>query len=113
MNISIFLNAADIYALPSLYDPLPNSGIEALSSGLPLIITADVGLADDVIDFNAGVVVTRDPKSIAKGILEASKRITYMSNNAFKLSKKFDASKISIEWINLYKSIKSSRQAII
>jgi UDP-glucose:(heptosyl)LPS alpha-1,3-glucosyltransferase len=112
-NINIFLNAADVYALPSLYDPLPNSGIEALSSGLPLIITADVGLADDVIDFNAGVVVTRDPKSIAKGILEASEKITYMSNNAFKLSKKFDASKISIEWINLYKSIKSSRQAII
>ena len=112
-NIQIFLNAADIYSLPSLYDPLPNSGIEALCSGLPLVVTADVGLANDILDFNAGVVVTRDPKSIAAGILESIKKLNYMSKNALRLSKKFDAAKISNEWVGLYLSIQNSERTRI
>ena len=63
-------HAADLFALPSLYDPMPNAAIEALACGLPLLVTADTGTADAVRDNKAGVVVTRSPDDIARGLLD-------------------------------------------
>ncbi|NJS13726.1 MAG: glycosyltransferase family 4 protein [Sphingopyxis sp.] len=42
--------AADVYALPSLYDPFANSTLEALASGLPVVTTTTNG-AQSVLVF--------------------------------------------------------------
>jgi UDP-glucose:(heptosyl)LPS alpha-1,3-glucosyltransferase len=48
-NVERYYAAADIFVLPTLYDPFSNSTLEALASGLPAITTAQNG-ASEVID---------------------------------------------------------------
>lgn len=38
--------AADIFVFPTLYDPLPNAVLEAMASGLPVLIGKDSGAAE-------------------------------------------------------------------
>lgn len=47
-NIQQYLDASDIFCLPSLYDSLPNAALEALCCGLPIVLTKDVGLAPHI-----------------------------------------------------------------
>jgi glycosyltransferase involved in cell wall biosynthesis len=51
------LSRADVYVLPSVYDPFPVSVLEAMSVGLPVVITETNGLAPDVAAAGAGRVV--------------------------------------------------------
>jgi UDP-glucose:(heptosyl)LPS alpha-1,3-glucosyltransferase len=75
-------HAADLFALPSLYDPMPNAALEALACGQPLLVTADTGIADAVGESGAGVVVTRSPDDIARGLLDILARRDEMSKAA-------------------------------
>ena len=45
-DVRPFLGAADLFAFPSLYDPLPNSTLEAAASGLPVLASNTTGAAD-------------------------------------------------------------------
>jgi UDP-glucose:(heptosyl)LPS alpha-1,3-glucosyltransferase len=46
MDVRPYLGAADLFIFPSLYDPLPNSTLEAVASGLPMIASKTTGAAD-------------------------------------------------------------------
>src|SRR5436309_4007643 len=60
--------AADIFILPSIYDPFSNACLEALASGLPVITTRDNGFSEiiengvhgSVVDIPSNVSVLRD-----------------------------------------------------
>ncbi|MEY2555196.1 MAG: UDP-glucose:(heptosyl)LPS alpha,3-glucosyltransferase [Verrucomicrobiota bacterium] len=60
--------AADIFILPSIYDPFSNACLEALASGLPVITTRDNGFSEiiengvhgSVVDFPNNVSALRD-----------------------------------------------------
>lgn len=41
-----YYGAADVFLLPTLYDPLPNAGLEAMACGLPTITSTKSGLAE-------------------------------------------------------------------
>lgn len=49
--------AADIFILPSIYDPFSNACLEALASGLPVITTRDNGFSEIIEDGVHGSVV--------------------------------------------------------
>ncbi|MBS4019800.1 MAG: glycosyltransferase family 4 protein [Dechloromonas sp.] len=51
-----YYNMADVFVLPSISDPSPLSPIEALRSGLPLLISNRVGNLDEVYSINNGFV---------------------------------------------------------
>ena len=55
---SVFL-AADIFILPTVYDPFSNACLEALSLGLPVITTATNGFAEIMISGVHGEVIDR------------------------------------------------------
>ncbi|MFB6116241.1 MAG: glycosyltransferase family 4 protein [Candidatus Nanosalina sp.] len=55
---------ADVFVLPSLNEGMSNTVLEAISSGLPLIVT-DVGGTDELLDGNGQVVPKKDPEAIA------------------------------------------------
>lgn len=55
-DVRPFYGAADIFALPTLYDPFPNAALEALASGLPLVTTSTCGAAELVRDGENGAV---------------------------------------------------------
>ncbi|MBS3934791.1 MAG: glycosyltransferase family 4 protein [Sulfuritalea sp.] len=45
-DVRPFYGAADLFCLPTLYDPMPNAALEALASGLPVITTTTCGAAE-------------------------------------------------------------------
>jgi UDP-glucose:(heptosyl)LPS alpha-1,3-glucosyltransferase len=102
INIQKYLDASDIFCLPSLYDSLPNAAIEALCCGLPVVVTKDVGLASHIKKNNAGVICKKDKDSIANALVEVWRKRSLLSKNALKLAKAFDIKIKSKEWLDLY-----------
>ena len=98
-------HAADLFALPSLYDPMPNAALEALACGLPLLVTADTGIADVVREYRAGAVVTRSPDDIARGLLDILSRRDAMAEAAVALTPRFDLNAATARWLDLYREL--------
>jgi UDP-glucose:(heptosyl)LPS alpha-1,3-glucosyltransferase len=98
-------HAADLFALPSLYDPMPNAALEALACGLPLLVTADTGIADAVRDSGAGTVVTRSPDDIARGIAGIVVHRDAMTKAAVSLAPRFDLGAATAHWLDLYREL--------
>jgi len=57
--------AADIFILPSIYDPFSNACLEALASGLPVITTHDNGFSEIIESGVHGSIVNRSSDSAA------------------------------------------------
>ena len=104
-DVKPFLAAADIFCLPSLYDPFPNAVLEALCSALPVVVTSAVGIANALIHANAGLICNKEPASIAQALLQAWRERETMSRNALHLSKNYDLAKASQQWLNLYNTL--------
>lgn len=57
-NVMPFYAAADIFALPTWYDPFPTVILEALASGLPVITTAQCGSAEVIRRGREGFILS-------------------------------------------------------
>jgi UDP-glucose:(heptosyl)LPS alpha-1,3-glucosyltransferase len=64
-DVRPFYGAADVFALPTLYDPFPNAVLEALACGLPVVTTTTCGGAELINDANGAVVSAGDPAGLA------------------------------------------------
>ncbi len=51
-----FLGAADVFVLPTVYDPLGNAVLEALACGLPVVTSLRCGAGELVVAHDAGFV---------------------------------------------------------
>ena len=45
-DLALLYAAADIFILPTLYDPFSNASLEALAAGLPVITTRGNGFSE-------------------------------------------------------------------
>ncbi|GAA5162550.1 glycosyltransferase family 4 protein [Viridibacterium curvum] len=64
-----YLGAADVFALPTLYDPMPNAAMEALASGLPTLTSMSCGTAELVRALECGEVTDAlDAPAVAAGL---------------------------------------------
>ena len=57
-SISTWLNAADIFVLPSLHEGTPNSLLEAMACGLPVVASATGGIPEIINDESNGLLIT-------------------------------------------------------
>jgi UDP-glucose:(heptosyl)LPS alpha-1,3-glucosyltransferase len=57
-EIEEFYGAADIFVLPTLYDPFSNATLEAMASGLPVVTTKNNGAGELVENGQEGFVVS-------------------------------------------------------
>ncbi|WP_367343318.1 glycosyltransferase, partial [Propionibacterium sp.] len=64
------LARADVHVLPSFSEVCPMSVLEAMSIGLPVIITESCGLADDIREHSAGIVVEDSLADLAGAMRE-------------------------------------------
>lgn len=62
-----YYGAADLFCLPTLYDPCPNAAFEALACGLPVVTTTTCGAAELIAPGDNGAVCPpRDPMALAQ-----------------------------------------------
>ncbi|OBB33351.1 hypothetical protein A5792_09345 [Mycolicibacterium peregrinum] len=60
--------AASIYVLPSVDEPFPMSVLEAMSVGLPVVITESCGLAETVRASGSGIVVDESEDALIEAM---------------------------------------------
>ncbi len=68
-----YYQGADVFVLPSLYEPFSNACLEAMSRGLPVVTTEMNGASEALVSGENGVVV-RDPadlKDLAPAVIRA------------------------------------------
>lgn len=56
-DVRLVLEAADVFALPSLWEAMPFSLLEAMSVGLPCVATSVAGVPEVVLDGETGLLV--------------------------------------------------------
>ncbi len=65
--------AADVFVLPSLHENFCVAVAESLSYGVPVVVSDQVGIAAEIAQANAGLVIPAgDPKQLAKAILQCT-----------------------------------------
>lgn len=68
-DVRPFYAAADLFCLPTIYDPLPNAALEALACGLPVVTTENCGAAELIRPGeNGAVCAARDPVALAAAL---------------------------------------------
>ncbi len=68
VDVKPFYGAADVFALPTLYDPFPNAALEALACGLPLLTTTTCGAAELITAANGAVITAGDVAALAANL---------------------------------------------
>jgi glycosyltransferase involved in cell wall biosynthesis len=64
------LNAMDVYVLPSLAEGICNSLLEAMATGLPVVVTATGGNPEVVVDGESGLLFpVGDSRKLAEHLL--------------------------------------------
>ena len=100
---------SSIYVLPSLADAYPLTVLEALASGLPVIISENTGTADIVRDGEHGFIVPiRDVKAIQRAILavyESPDLLARMSENAAALGRAQTWERYGQNAVSLYRQL--------
>ena len=67
-QIPAFMAGADVFCLPSWYEAMPLSILEAMASGLPVVATT-VGQIPEVVDSEVGELVSpQDPEQLADAL---------------------------------------------
>ena len=66
----LLLQGADLFALPSYSENFGIAVAEALVAGLPVVITPEIQIADDVKAANAGAIASGEVESFTKAIAE-------------------------------------------
>jgi len=70
-QLAEWLRTSDIFVLPSLEEGMVRTALEAMASGLPVVLTPNTGSADYVTPGITGEVVPiRDAKAIADAVLK-------------------------------------------
>lgn len=106
-QVPAFLRAADLFVLPSKREGLPNAALEALASGLPIILCDYPWVPDDLTAAGrAGLIVAPTPEVLGKTIstlLSDSTRRAQMSRAARQLAcRQFDADRLTHELLEWY-----------
>lgn len=67
-DVRPYYATADVFALPTLYDPFPNAALEALACGLPVLTSTECGVAELITSACGTVVEAFDYKAQAAAL---------------------------------------------
>lgn len=109
-NVEKYLYAADIYALPSLQEGMPNALLEAMSCGLPSVATRIGGVVDIIKDGKNGILVdpgnTDEIACALVKLLENKKSANSLGFEALQtIQEDYSLDKIVKRYVELYNTI--------
>ncbi len=102
-NTENFLNSSTIFCFPSLWEGYPNSLVEALGFGLPIVLSSRLKYLKDFVenDWNGKVVNDKDYLETIITLIKNKKILSEMSKKSFaKYELLFKKSSVQ-NWINL------------
>ena len=106
-NVYPFLQEADLFLLPSRFEGMPMTIIEAMGTGLPIVASAVGGVPDMLKDGSSGLLVSCDPDEIAQAILRLLTQEDLrksLGTNALEDSVKFSAEHMARCFVDVYRN---------
>ena len=107
-NVYDFLNKADIFLLPSIYEGMPMVLIEAMATGLPIIASNVGGIPDMIKNNESGLLINGTIDDIAKNTIKLIEDITLrkkIGENAYRAAAQFSVSRMGNKYSLLYKKL--------
>lgn len=104
-NVYPFLREADVFLLPSKFEGMPMTIIEAMGTGLPIVASAVGGVPDMLEDGQSGMLVSCEPAEIADAVcqlLDSEALRKNLGSNARLSSKQFGAEYMAQCYCNVY-----------
>ena len=105
---------ADVFLLPTIYDPFPNAALEALACGLPVLTTDACGAAELIDEgLNGWVVASGRSEPLREAMqlattLDAAQRDA-MSRAARRAAEPYSLAALSAALLSLYRSLMNKR----
>ena len=100
-----FLKAADVFLLPSKFEGMPMTIIEAMGTGLPVVASAVGGVPDMLEDRISGMLVPCEPAAVAEVVcrlLDSETLRKTLGSNALVSSKQFGADHMAQCYCDVY-----------
>ena len=108
-DIETLYAAADLFVLPSIYEPFGNANLEALASGLPIVTSRNTGVAEIITPKKEGMIVEdpANPKAIAEaiGYLMDPKVREPMNKFARSLAERFTQKRNAEAMLKIYQTL--------
>lgn len=104
-EVYTLLHDTDVFILPSLYEGMPMTLIEAMGSALPIITTPVGGIVDMIEDGTEAIFSSTDSNSIAKNISVLANDIELRRSlgiAAFRKSKQFSSKTMAEKYLDVY-----------
>lgn len=109
-EIKDYYSAADIYVFPTTYEPFGITTLEAMATGLPVIISREAGSAEVIKEGQEGLLLNnpRDPQEIAEKInilVNNTDLRTKMRERALKTAQEYSWDKVAQRILEVYKEV--------
>lgn len=104
-NVYPYLTKSDVFILPSIYEGMPMTIIEAMGTGLPIIASRVGGIPDMIEDGVSGILVGLSSIELYKAVMELYVNDSLrnkLGNGAYKASIKFSAEAMAEKYMELY-----------
>jgi len=89
-NIEKYYAAGDVLLLPSFYDVFPNTCLEAMASGVPVVTTKITGVAEIITNGKNSFVVERGDR-----VEEIARLVKLLYDNNFRLAMAYEARRLA------------------
>ncbi len=114
LDIAHFFSAADVYTMSSVSEGLPMSLLQAMSVGLPALVTDVGGMAEVVRNANCGLYTpVGDPTAMAEAIVQLAsdhdRRASFARNAAAAYKDRFTLEQMDSNYMSLYRAPRSTR----
>jgi len=99
--------SADVFLLPSMNEGMSNTVLEAMASGLPIIVT-DTGGTEELIDGNGFLIDKKSPKDITDAIesyIENQDIMERHSRASRSIAEEMSWGKVADRYLDIYKNI--------
>ena len=105
-NVYPHLHQADVFLLPSKFEGMPMTIIEAMGTGLPIVASAVGGVPDMLTNEESGLLVSSEPERIAEAVIRLSRDEALrecLGRKAKQESQRFSAEHMARSYCAVYK----------